>query len=403
MAKVKIPSMRRQLFLCSWLLLALATASAADHFTPVIASTLTLDARPVPGTDGRWHLVYELVITNTNPTPATLQKIVVVAGGDQSTILASYEGKELVSRLHTMAGDHVKDANFSYSESRLFLIDFSVADSSKLPTSLLHQFSLMGAATPARQPADPKLQNYTAAPIKISRKLPVIGPPLAGKHWVAINGCCGPDGAHRATGLPVNGQIYFAQRFAIDWMQLDDAGRLVHGDPADVHSYTSYGAEVLAVADGVVVDTLNTLDNQIPGKMPDPKTITIENVDGNHVVIDIGDGVYAFYAHLQKDSVNVQPGARVKRGDVLGKLGNTGNTSAPHLHFHLMEGSSVLGSNGIPYVLDAFELAGQVSKANFENATGIEGDWSKGLLTVPSPRSNQFPLDLNIVNFAERK
>ena len=125
-----------------------------------------------------------------------------------------------------------------------------------------------------------------------------------------------------------NGQLHFAQRFAIDWMQLDEQGRLLHGDPADVHSYTSYDHEALAVADATVTQTLDTLDDQVPGKNPDPTTITIDNVDGNHVVLDLGGGRYAFYAHLRKGSVAVHPGDRVRRGQVLAKVGNTGNT--PH-------------------------------------------------------------------------
>lgn len=136
--------------------------------------------------------------------------------------------------------------------------------------------------------------------------------------------------------------------------------------------------------------------------MPDPKTITLENVDG-HVVLDLGDGVFAFYAHLQKGSVRVGSGDRVKRGQVLGKLGNTGDTSVPHLHFHLMEGPSVLGSNGIPYQIDSFVIAGQVSAADFAAATGVEGSWSKGLLRSSNPRHNQFPLDLDIVDFSSLK
>ncbi len=186
-------------------------------------------------------------------------------------------------------------------------------------------------------------------------------------------------------------------------MRLDAAGGFVHGDPSDVHSYDSYGAEVLAVADGSVVEILNDLDDQKPGTLPDPKTITLENVDGNHMVLDLGDGIFAFYAHLQKGSVRVASGDRVKRGQVLGKLGNTGNTSAPHLHFHLMESPSVLGSNGIPYLIDFFAIAGQVSAADFAAAQGVEGDWSKGLLRDPSPRHNQFPLDLDIVDFSSPK
>src|SRR5438874_5773425 len=94
-------------------------------------------------------------------------------------------------------------------------------------------------------------------------------------------------------------------------MRLDEQGRLVHGDLADVHNYTCYGAEVLAVADGKVVGMLNDLDDQKPGKLPDPDTITIDTVDGNHVVLDIGGGYFAFYAHLQKNSVRVRVGNQV--------------------------------------------------------------------------------------------
>ena len=66
----------------------------------------------------------------------------------------------------------------------------------------------------------------------------------------------------------------------------------------------------MAVADGTVVDTLNDLDDQKPGTLPDPSTINMQNVDGNHIVIDLGDGVYAFYAHLRKNSVLVSVGDR---------------------------------------------------------------------------------------------
>jgi murein DD-endopeptidase MepM/ murein hydrolase activator NlpD len=102
---------------------------------------------------------------------------------------------------------------------------------------------------------------------------------------------------------------------------------------------------------------------------------------------------------MQKNSINVARGQRVKRGQVLGKLGNTGNTSAPHLHFHLMDGASVLGSNGVPYVIDRFAFAGQVSVAKFAKSEVLEGDWSEGLLSQPSPRRQQLPLNLAIVDF----
>ena len=103
------------------------------------------------------------------------------------------------------------------------------------------------------------------------------------------------------------------------------------------------------------------------------------------------------------DSVLVKPGQRVKRAQILAKLGNTGNTSGPHLHFHIMDSPSVLGSNGLPYVIGSFAFDGQISAAKFAAAPGVEGDWGKGRLPTSSPRQRQFPLNLNIVDFPDRK
>src|SRR5262249_54277208 len=139
------------------------------------------------------------------------------------------------------------------------------------------------------------------------------------------------------------------------------------------------------------------LDDQVPGKNPDPATITIGNVDGNHIVVDLGGGRYAFYAHLRKGSVAVHPGDRVHRGQVMAKLGNTGNTSAPHLHFHLMDGPSVLGSEGIPYVIDRFAVAGRIPDSAVPD--DLAGDYRTYLTAEAAPRERQFPLDMDVVDF----
>ena len=91
---------------------------------------------------------------------------------------------------------------------------------------------------------------------------------------------------------------------------------------------------------------------------------------------------------LQKGSVTVKPGSKVKRGQVIGKLGNTGNTSAPHLHFHIMTGPSVLGSDGVPYVIGRFSFADQVSVDQFNATTTLTGFWGQGRLNQPSPRTD---------------
>ncbi len=376
--------------------LVLNTASA-DVFTPVIASTLSPEAHPILGTDGVYHVVYELQLTNTRSVPATIRSIDVLAGASTSEII-TISGADLLKRLRTLAPGAAKDAVIEPNAARLVYIELTFAEDAHIPKVLEHRLHLTAAANPG--PAKPQLLDYVVAPLTIADdKPPIIGPPLSGAGWVAVNGCCNPEIVHRGSVLSVNGALYDAQRFAIDWMRLDEQGRLVHGDPADVHNYSDYGADVVAVANGRVVSMLNNLDDQIPGHLPDPSTINVDNVDGNHVVLDLGGGRFAFYAHLQKNSVRVKPGDEVKKGDVLGKLGNTGNTSAPHLHFHVMTSPSVLGSDGVPYLIDAFDFAGQLDIAAFEAASGITGDWGKGRIAKPERREREFPLNLNIINF----
>jgi hypothetical protein len=376
---------------------------AADTFTPLVVSPLMPNMGIFLGTDKRLHAVYELVLTNTNATPATLKKIQVFDAADGGKVLASFEGADLLSRLRTTGNTTSESPVIEFNGTRLFLINFSVETTSKIPERITHQVELLGGGTPGSKPGTAVSQSYFAGPVRVVQSLVMIGPPLTGKGWVAVNGCCEVNGVHRSTGLPINGRIYFAQRYAIDWMRLDKDGRMVHGDASDVNNYTDYGADVLAVAKGKVVSTLDTLDDQKPGTLPDPSTINLENVDGNHVILDIGEGLYAMYAHLQKGSLQVKPGDQVKRGQILGKLGNTGNTSGPHLHFQIMGGPSALGSNGVPYILDVFTLEGQIAEAQYDAAPGVEGVWNQGMLPEPSERHGQFPMNLAIVEFPEEK
>jgi len=270
-------------------LLAVALAlnpASADVFTPVIASTLSPEAHPIRGTDGVYHVVYELQLTNTRSLPATIRSIDVLAGASGSEIITSFSGADLQKRLRTLAPEPAKDAMIDSNEARLVYIELTFADAAHIPKVLEHRLHLIAAPNPG--PAKPQPLEYVVAPLKIADDKPlIIGPPLAGAGWVAANGCCNPGIVHRGSVLCANGALYDAQRFAIDWMRLDEQGRLVHGDLADVHNYSDYGADVLAVADGRVVSAVNNLNDQIPGRLPDPSTIKIKTVDGNHVVIDL--------------------------------------------------------------------------------------------------------------------
>jgi Peptidase family M23 len=357
----------------------------------------------VLATDDKYHLDYELVVTNALHATAAIHKVTVVDASDPTRILATYEGKALVDALRPPGLTHApgKDEAIAPAAVRILFVDLAFPADAKLPNAVTHRFDLFAPRNMASTEAVP--YSFTIAPVHLSTVKPlVLRPPLLGKHWVVINGCCGLEGAHRVAMAPVNGGIWVAQRYAIDYMRLDAKGRFFEGNEHVPESYADYNADVHAVANGTVVEALNTLDDQVPGKLPDPSTINIHNIDGNHVVLDLGNGYYAFFAHMRKGSVTVKRGDHVKAGQVIGKLGNTGNTSAPHLHFHIMDSASVLGSDGLPYVIDNFAVRGEINRAKLMTAKSVEGDYSDGLPLKQTSERDRFPLDLQILDFEEK-
>jgi murein DD-endopeptidase MepM/ murein hydrolase activator NlpD len=198
--------------------------------------------------------------------------------------------------------------------------------------------------------------------------------------------------------LPVNGQIRLAQRYAVDWEQMDRQNRIFAGPKEALRSYAIYGKEALAVANARVVSIVDGLPEQVPGRFP--PNLPIEQADGNSVVLDLGDGNYALYAHFQPGSVRVKAGDQVIRGQVLGLVGNSGNSVAPHLHFQVMDGPSPLGADGLPYSIDAFVVSGYTpGTAAFDEAE------AKGTPLVITPAvppvgvRNALPMDQTEIRF----
>ena len=226
----------------------------------------------------------------------------------------------------------------------------------------------------------------------------VLAPPLRGKNWVAINGCCASVTSHRGAVMAVNGQLRVPERFAIDWVQLDSNDRLYGGDIAKLASYP------LLRRQRPRRGQRHRRQPVRPGRANRcralrAKGITTENIGGNMLVIDIGGGRYVFYAHLQPGSLKVKVGDKVKTGDVLGQLGNTGNSDAPHLHFHVMDGPSPLDAHGLPFVFTHFTGIGVVDSAS---QAAVFGKGAAAIIdrsALTGPHRNQMPLNDQVVDF----
>jgi murein DD-endopeptidase MepM/ murein hydrolase activator NlpD len=100
-----------------------------------------------------------------------------------------------------------------------------------------------------------------------------------------------------------------------------------------------------------------------------------DDYGGNGVVVKVADNQYALYAHMQTGSVIPKVGDEVKAGDPLGKLGNSGNSTVPHLHFRIQDTADAFGSNSVPYVFKAYTLTGTGTfSADGERADGDAGE-----------------------------
>lgn len=403
-------------------LVALSSSTAAavtipDAYTPVVVRVLEPPTFPFKGTDGRYHIVYDLELQNASATvPATIDKLEVLDAAKPSRIVVSFSGTALVqpgcsfgncNRLRRIGlAARVDDTTIPPQEGRLLFVDFAFDKLRQTPKRVIHRVFVHGEAKPGAR--EPTALDYLAAPYDISAGKPlVIGPPVRGDGWMAMNGCCEPGFPHRSAPGPWNGKLNNAQLFAIDWKRMNDRGAFYEGDRTSNDSYVDYGEPILAVADGIVVSTLDELEPNAPGLLPanDPvlaAQLTFDTVDGNHIVLKLAPHVYAFYAHLQKGTITVAKGDRVRQGQVIARLGNSGNANVSHLHFHLMDGASILGSNAVPYLIDRFAYDGQVSRqAIVDTDDYLSGTFDQGRLPRPEPRTREYPLAFAIINFPE--
>jgi murein DD-endopeptidase MepM/ murein hydrolase activator NlpD len=330
--------------------------------------------------DGRDHLVHELHVTNFSRRDVTLRRVALLAadggaanasGGGRA--LATLEGAELANLVARPGG---ADAN---GLERLVIpggghavVYLWVALDGAAPKAIEHRLTV-------RVADDPDDWTVTTARVPVRDELVALAPPLRGGDWMAGNGPSATS-HHRRALLEIGGRAVIAQRFAIDWVRVDAGGLTFSGDRAQNKSYRAYGAEALAVADGVITEIKDGIPENVPGATR-AVPITMETIAGNHVVIDLGHGRYALYAHLQPRSLRVKVGDRVRRGQVLGLVGNSGNSTQPHLHFHVDDAPSQLGSEGVPYVIDAFELRDKAGAFK--------------------PVSKQLPAEMEVVRFAQ--
>jgi hypothetical protein len=342
---------------------------------------------PLPPTafksQGKTHLAYELHLTSFSRSEVALLSLEVLSGDAQKKLLLRKESEALAAdtvRPGVAGGAGVEKLKIGAGLRAVVFVWVTVESVTEIPAALQHRLVFKVGSFPEEMSLEGVRVAVSKAPV-------VINPPLRGDGWLAGNGPSNTSG-HRRALIPVGGAARIAQRYAIDFVQLREDGRTFTGAAKDNRNYRCYGAEALAVADATVVAVKDGIPENIPGINSRAVPITLETIGGNYVILDLGNGRYAFYAHLQPGKILVRQGDKVRRGQTLGLVGNSGNSTEPHLHFHISDAGSPLGSEGLPFALTWFESQGK--------------GWGWKSADAKAPvirREKEIPVELEVVRF----
>jgi hypothetical protein len=369
--------------------------------TPVLGEVL-IAPQPVKLSDGKYYLMYELSVVNVTKSDITLEKLVLQDPLNNYSVVSELDADQIKKILHP--AKDVPTNILKANEAGVIVINL-IFDAGKVPSAIDHVLSVKMNKPYSVFPAQ---TDERIARTRIDKTEPVVvGPPLKGKNWLAA--MVSDNHGHRNAFFPVNGAWYVPERWAVDYIQLTDKNQSYTGDKNNLKNYPPYGADLIAVKNGKVLKVVDGFDDLKIGETL--QNISIDNAGGNYVLLDIGGGYSAFYAHLIKGTAAVKEGDMVKRGQVLGKLGNTGNSSQPHLHFDIVKGQLALGSQGVPYVIDSFEVTGQIKTSSSPAMTGPSDDSWLPVLEAGNAvelnreftgkHFNEMPADNSIVNFPE--
>jgi hypothetical protein len=339
-------------FIILALLASWSTGESTQPSALPVEIRITVHPSAFRGSDAKVHLAYEAVITNVDRRgrKLTLTRIEVFDESGPGVPLGSFSGAELGEMLLRpgLTGQGA-DTRVIGGGMRATAWLWLTLDASPASGTITHRLTFTLEGVQQEQTVE------CCATMLNQQPLAVLRAPIRGANWWAANGPSNTSD-HRRAMMAINGQMRDGQRFAIDWIRFGEDGKLARRDGAANSDFYDYSQEVLAVADAVVAEVKDQIPENKPGSFAVP--IDLGTIAGNYVVLDLGRGLYAGYAHLRPGTLRVKKGDRVHGGDVLGLLGNSGNSDAPHLHFQLMDAPAILASEGVPYLLESFTMVG---------------------------------------------
>lgn len=336
------------------LLVSVSRPGAAQERSPLVES-IDLHVPVAPASvriGGSLHLVYELHMTNARPDTVRLERIRILSSDDTTRTLAEFRGEALARHVQPLPRGASSDpaTTFAPGVRRVFYAWLPLPAAAAAPNALRHIVDL----STRRAQASSELV-VRSAPLQISRASPVtLHPPLRGGPWVALYDPL-LAGGHRMATYALDGRARIPARYAMDWVKLPTSG--VFDAQSRAPDHNGYGADVLAVAEGTIVGAVDDMPDNDDTTAPARRGV--EYASGNYVVLALGVNRFAFYEHLKPGSIRVRNGQRVRPGDVLAQLGNSGSSSiGPHLHFHVSDANALLAAEGMPFVFRSFQQLG---------------------------------------------
>jgi murein DD-endopeptidase MepM/ murein hydrolase activator NlpD len=304
---------------------------------------MTVPAPPSPITiDGQDWLIYELHLTNFSREPLRILKVDVL---DERDTAWSFEGRDLAPRLGLAGVSRAEIQALRPGERAIVYLEVRAHDR-RAARALRHRVR--------HETAHQEVAEVVGGEVAVRDETgAALGPPLRGGPWAAVYAWEWPRG-HRRVYYTLEGRARLPGRFAIDWVRKDSEGHSARGDADVVKNSLGYGADVLAVADARVAAVREGLA-EAERVSANPKH-ALDQAAGNYVALDLGDGRFAIYEHLAPGSIRVKRGDRVRRGQVLAALGFTGDSTEPHLHFHVADSPSPLAGEGLPFELARFRV-----------------------------------------------
>jgi murein DD-endopeptidase MepM/ murein hydrolase activator NlpD len=372
-----------------------APPTAARPVAPTHDATVSLGvpAAPVPvAAAGRVALVYELHVANVGTRPLRLERVEVRdADHADATAVATY-GRSEIERDVKLIGPRGEDPPSALTSGvRAVVYIWLTFDSSEaVPGALTHHVVFADGSA------------AVGAPVRVRPAADlVLSPPVsAGDWWIGLGPSNGSEHRRAVIRLGDDTVPHLAQRFAIDWVKKDARGEYARDHRGRQNTdWYGYGEPVLAVAEARVAALVDGIPDNTPGEGSRAVPMRVATVLGNYVLLDLGPGRagprrFALYGHLQRGTLRVRVGDVVSRGQILGAVGNSGNSDGPHLHFHVTEAADAatapLRGEGVPFELEAFVVVAHDPELEARHAP----------LTAIGPHRAALPVEGDVVRLA---